>query len=194
MLDCVIFLIVFRQGEKSDSTFIVLSGRLRSVIAKDDGKKELAGEYGRGDLIGVVSGQNLFLKKNKQKKPKNSKTGCTGKHVWNGCLVDLQVEALTHMNRATTVHAVRDSELAKLPEGALNSIKRRYPQVVTRLIHLLGQKILGNMQQVNGPLAGNHRPFLLVCVRMGLKWTASNSNIASCHAAFVKLVFEILPD
>ncbi|TKS78044.1 Patatin-like phospholipase domain-containing protein 7 [Collichthys lucidus] len=108
---------VYRQGDKSDSTFIVLSGRLRSVIAKDDGKKELAGEYGRGDLIGVV-------------------------------------EALTHMNRATTVHAVRDSELAKLPEGALNSIKRRYPQVVTRLIHLLGQKILGNMQQVNGPLAG----------------------------------------
>uniref|UniRef100_A0A8C2WBD3 lysophospholipase n=1 Tax=Cyclopterus lumpus TaxID=8103 RepID=A0A8C2WBD3_CYCLU len=101
---------VYRQGDKSDSTFIVLSGRLRSVIAKDDGKKELAGEYGRGDLIGVV-------------------------------------EALTHMNRATTVHAVRDSELAKLPEGALNSIKRRYPQVVTRLIHLLGQKILGNMQQ-----------------------------------------------
>uniref|UniRef100_A0A8C4NXD4 lysophospholipase n=1 Tax=Dicentrarchus labrax TaxID=13489 RepID=A0A8C4NXD4_DICLA len=108
---------VYRQGDKSDSTFIVLSGRLRSVIAKDDGKKELAGEYGRGDLIGVV-------------------------------------EALTHMNRATTVHAVRDSEMAKLPDGALNSIKRRYPQVVTRLIHLLGQKILGNMQQVNGPLAG----------------------------------------
>uniref|UniRef100_A0A673XFE4 lysophospholipase n=1 Tax=Salmo trutta TaxID=8032 RepID=A0A673XFE4_SALTR len=108
---------VYRQGDKSDSTFIVLSGRLRSVIAKDDGKKELTGEYGRGDLIGVV-------------------------------------EALTHMNRATTVHAIRDSELAKLPEGALSSIKRRYPQVVTRLIHLLGQKILGNMQQVHGPLAG----------------------------------------
>uniref|UniRef100_A0A8C5A3T4 Patatin like phospholipase domain containing 7 n=1 Tax=Gadus morhua TaxID=8049 RepID=A0A8C5A3T4_GADMO len=111
---------VYRQNDRSDSTFIVLSGRLRSVIAKDDGKKELAGEYGRGDLIGVV-------------------------------------EALTHMNRATTVHAVRDSELAKLPEGALNSIKRRYPQVVTRLIHLLGQKILGNMQQVNAPLAGVSR-------------------------------------
>lgn len=41
----------------------------------------------------------------------------------------LQVEALTHQNRATTVHAVRDSELAKLPEGALSSIKRKYPQV-----------------------------------------------------------------
>uniref|UniRef100_A0AAY4BF76 lysophospholipase n=1 Tax=Denticeps clupeoides TaxID=299321 RepID=A0AAY4BF76_9TELE len=122
---------VYRQDDKSDSTFIVLSGRLRSVIMKDDGKKELAGEYGRGDLIGVV-------------------------------------EALTHMNRATTVHAVRDSELAKLPEGALSSIKRRYPQVVTRLIHLLGQKILGNMQQVNGPLSG-------------LKWDAGNpaSNLST---------------
>uniref|UniRef100_A0A8B9GUF6 lysophospholipase n=1 Tax=Astyanax mexicanus TaxID=7994 RepID=A0A8B9GUF6_ASTMX len=131
---------VYRQGDKSDSTFIVLSGRLRSVIMRDDGKKELAGEYGRGDLIGVV-------------------------------------EALTHMNRATTVHAVRDSELAKMPEGALNSIKRKYPQVVTRLIHLLGQKILGNMQQVNGPLSvhglGLHTP--------GSKWDAGNpaSNLAT---------------
>lgn len=41
----------------------------------------------------------------------------------------LQVEALTRQPRATTVHAVRDTELAKLPEGTLNNIKRRYPQV-----------------------------------------------------------------
>ncbi|XP_069789228.1 patatin-like phospholipase domain-containing protein 7 isoform X3 [Narcine bancroftii] len=108
---------LYRQGDRSDCTFIVLNGRLRSVIMRDDKKKELAGEYGRGDIIGVV-------------------------------------EALTRQPSATTVHAVRDSELAKLPEGALNSIKRRYPQVVTRLIHLLGQKILGNLQQVSGPLAG----------------------------------------
>lgn len=51
-IDLLYFL---RQGDKSDSTFIVLSGRLRSVILKEDGKKELTGEYGRGDLIGVVS-------------------------------------------------------------------------------------------------------------------------------------------
>uniref|UniRef100_A0A8C9TCH5 lysophospholipase n=1 Tax=Scleropages formosus TaxID=113540 RepID=A0A8C9TCH5_SCLFO len=125
---------VYRQGDKSDSTFIVLSGRLRSVILKEDGKKELNAEYGRGDLIGVV-------------------------------------EALTHQNRATTVHAIRDSELAKLPEGALSSIKRRYPQVVTRLIHLLGQKIL---QQVNGPLTG-------YVTNAESKWDAGNpaSNLST---------------
>ncbi|GCB63439.1 hypothetical protein scyTo_0007387 [Scyliorhinus torazame] len=29
-----------------------------------------------------------------------------------------------------------------------------FREVVTRLIHLLGQKILGNLQQVSGPLVG----------------------------------------
>uniref|UniRef100_G1QJJ4 Patatin like phospholipase domain containing 6 n=1 Tax=Nomascus leucogenys TaxID=61853 RepID=G1QJJ4_NOMLE len=65
------------------------------------------------------------------------------------------VEALTRQPRATTVHAVRDTELAKLPEGTLGHIKRRYPQVVTRLIHLLSQKILGNLQQLQGPFPGS---------------------------------------
>ncbi|XP_060754863.1 patatin-like phospholipase domain-containing protein 6 isoform X4 [Neoarius graeffei] len=108
---------LYRQDDQSDCTYIVLNGRLRSVIRKANGKKELVGEYGRGDLIGVV-------------------------------------EALTRQPRATTVHAVRDTELVKLPEGTLNNIKRRYPQVVTRLIHLLGQKILGNLQQPRVPFSG----------------------------------------
>ncbi|XP_061460137.1 patatin-like phospholipase domain-containing protein 7 isoform X2 [Rhineura floridana] len=126
---------VYRQGDSSDCTYIVLNGRLRSVITMDDGKKQLTGEYGRGDLIGVV-------------------------------------EALTHQPRATTVHAVRDSELAKLPEGALTSIKRKFPQVVTRLIHLLGEKILGSLQQGGHPL-GLHAS--------GSKWDASNpaSNLST---------------
>ncbi|KAG8519261.1 Neuropathy target esterase [Galemys pyrenaicus] len=109
---------LYRQGDRSDCTYIVLNGRLRSVIQRGSGKKELVGEYGRGDLVGVV-------------------------------------EALTRQPRATTVHAVRDTELAKLPEGTLGHIKRRYPQVVTRLIHLLSQKILGDLQQLQGPFPGS---------------------------------------
>ncbi|KAM6244081.1 patatin-like phospholipase domain-containing protein 7 [Porphyrio hochstetteri] len=126
---------VYRQGDKSDCTYIVLNGRLRSVIRMDNGKKHLAGEYGRGDLIGVV-------------------------------------EALTHQPRATTVHAVRDSEIAKVPEGALTSIKRKFPQVVTRLIHLLGKKILVSLQQGGHPL-GFHSS--------NSKWDAGNpaSNLST---------------
>uniref|UniRef100_A0A8C5C037 Patatin like phospholipase domain containing 7 n=1 Tax=Gadus morhua TaxID=8049 RepID=A0A8C5C037_GADMO len=138
---------VYRQGEKSDSSYIVLSGRLRSVIQKDDGKKELTGEYGRGDLIGVV-------------------------------------EALTNQNRATTVHAVRDSELAKLPQGALSSIKRKFPQVVTRLIHLLGQKIL---QQVNGPLTARS----LALHTPGSKWDAGNQASNLCTVTVLPVSEEV---
>ena len=54
---------------------------------------------------------------------------------------------VTQTKRSTTVMAVRDSELAKLPEGLFNAIKLRFPIVVTRLIHLLGHRILGAWQQ-----------------------------------------------
>ena len=101
----------FRQGDESDCTYIVLSGRLRSVITHQDGKKELVGEYGRGDLVGIV-------------------------------------ETLTQSSRSTTVMAVRDTELAKLPEGLLNAIKLKYPKVVSRLINLLGHRILGEWNTV----------------------------------------------
>ncbi|XP_066141369.1 neuropathy target esterase sws isoform X4 [Euwallacea fornicatus] len=97
---------VYRQDDDSDSTYIVLSGRLRSVITDKNGKKELVGEYGKGDLVGVV-------------------------------------EMVTQTKRSTTVIAVRDSELAKLPEGLFNVIKLQFPIVVTRLINLLGHRILG---------------------------------------------------
>jgi lysophospholipid hydrolase len=102
---------IYRQGDPSDSTYIVLSGRLRSVVNRADGKKELIGEYGRGDLVGIV-------------------------------------ELLTMRERSTTIVSVRDSELAKLPSGLLHVIKIKYPVVVTRLIQLLGHRILGSIEKV----------------------------------------------
>lgn len=101
---------IYRQSDKSDCTYIVLSGRLRSVITRSNGKKELVGEYGKGDLVGLV-------------------------------------EVITQTPRSTTIMAVRDSELAKLPDGLVEAIKIKYPVVVTRLIHLLGHRILGSLQK-----------------------------------------------
>ncbi|XP_058128164.1 neuropathy target esterase sws isoform X2 [Anopheles coustani] len=100
---------VYRQEETSDSTYIVLNGRLRSVATNANGKKEIVGEYGKGDLIGII-------------------------------------EMITETPRTTTVMAVRDSELAKLPEGLFNAIKLKYPIVVTQLISLLSHRILGSMR------------------------------------------------
>ncbi|XP_052867526.1 neuropathy target esterase sws isoform X1 [Anopheles cruzii] len=111
---------VYRQGESSDCTYIVLNGRLRSVVTHPNSKKEIVGEYGKGDLIGII-------------------------------------EMIAETPRTTTVMAVRDSELAKLPEGLFNAIKIKYPIVVTQLISLLSHRILGSMQSF-GSLASSRFP------------------------------------
>ena len=45
---------IIRQGDHSDCVYIILNGRLRSVVQHPGGKKELVGEYGRGELVGIV--------------------------------------------------------------------------------------------------------------------------------------------
>ncbi|KAL6725502.1 hypothetical protein Aduo_007550 [Ancylostoma duodenale] len=49
------------------------------------------------------------------------------------------MELLQKKPRATTVLAVRFSQLARIPEGLLSFIKLQYPQVGFRLVQLLGQ-------------------------------------------------------
>jgi CRP-like cAMP-binding protein len=34
--------------------YIVLNGRLRSILTTNNNSKQLVGEYGRGDLVGIV--------------------------------------------------------------------------------------------------------------------------------------------
>ena len=46
-------------------------------------------------------------------------------------------------DRLTTVMAVRDSELCKVPANLLNLLKQKYPVVVSKLISLLGHRLLG---------------------------------------------------
>lgn len=51
--------VLMRQGDPSDSMFIVLSGRLRAYIASEEGGSTLIGELGRGDPLGemgIISG------------------------------------------------------------------------------------------------------------------------------------------
>ncbi len=48
---------LYRQGDEASSAYIILNGRVRSVIRKSEGKKELVDEYGRGETIGLVSRQ-----------------------------------------------------------------------------------------------------------------------------------------
>ena len=44
-----------RQGDRADSVYIILNGRLRSVYVTEDGKKQLGDEYGKGEFVGLAS-------------------------------------------------------------------------------------------------------------------------------------------
>ena len=92
---------LFRQGGEADSVYVVLSGRLRSVIAHGQegggGRRELVAEYGRGELTGIV-------------------------------------ETLMRTPRSTTVLAVRDTEVAKLPAGLIDFIKLKFPKVRSSIV------------------------------------------------------------
>lgn len=100
---------LFRQDTKAENIYIVLNGRLRSILRVDEKSRQLVGEYGRGDLVGLV-------------------------------------EILMETNNATTVVAIRDTEVAQIPSGLLNYIKYRHPRVVSRLIQMLSSKLLGTIQ------------------------------------------------
>ena len=93
---------LYKQDAMADSVYVILSGRLRSVIKRPHhNKKEIVGEFGRGELTGIV-------------------------------------ETLMKTARSTSVIAVRDTEVAKLPSGLIDYIKTKYPAVLMRLIKLLG--------------------------------------------------------
>ena len=59
------------------------------------------------------------------------------------------VEVVTKSPYATTVYAIRDTHLVSLPTGLLNWIKVKAPQVVYRLIQLLGEKVLGSYKKTH---------------------------------------------
>jgi lysophospholipid hydrolase len=102
---------LYRQDRQTDGTFIVLSGRLRSVMATAAGsskpkKRQIVAEYTHGEMIGLV-------------------------------------EVITNQNRLTTVMAARDSELCKIPGTLLKLLKQKYPVVVSNMVSLLGNRLIG---------------------------------------------------
>ncbi|KAJ8038224.1 Neuropathy target esterase [Holothuria leucospilota] len=96
---------LFSHDEDAQDIYIVLNGRLRSVVSGPDGKKHIVEEFGRGDLIGLA-------------------------------------EVVAGEKRHSTVHAVRDSELTKIPMGTLSFIKSKYPAPVTsKVIQKIGDRL-----------------------------------------------------
>ncbi|KAJ3207664.1 phosphatidylcholine and lysophosphatidylcholine phospholipase [Entophlyctis luteolus] len=127
--------ILYRQDTRSDSIYIIISGRLRSigehyVTAPQSTEKtsrfEIYGEFGPGESLG-------------------------------------ELEVLTETPRPTTVHAIRDSQVAVLPKTLFNALAIRHPEITIQISRMLAARSAGGavagmaISRVNlNPFGGAH--------------------------------------
>ncbi|KAM5447746.1 phosphatidylcholine and lysophosphatidylcholine phospholipase [Microsporum audouinii] len=96
--------VIYHQGDESDSIYIVLNGRLRSVLESGDGKVSAVGEHGQGESVG-------------------------------------ELEVMTETTRPATLHAIRDTELAKFPRSLFNSLAQEHPGITIQISKLIAQRM-----------------------------------------------------
>ena len=96
--------VIHHQRDDSDAIYIVLNGRLRSVLEKEDGSLRVVGEYGQGQSIG-------------------------------------ELEVMTESSRPATLHAIRDTELAKFPRSLFNSLAQEHPGITIQITKLIAQRM-----------------------------------------------------
>lgn len=96
--------VIYHQGNESDSIYIVLNGRLRSIVENDDGVMRVTDEFGQGESIG-------------------------------------ELEVMTESTRPVTLHAIRDTELARLPRSLFNSLAQEHPSITIQISKLIALRM-----------------------------------------------------
>ena len=96
--------VIHHQGDESDAIYIVLNGRLRAILERDDGDMRVVGEYGQGESVG-------------------------------------ELEVMTESPRPATLHAIRDTELAKLPKSLFNSLALEHPGITINISKIIAQRM-----------------------------------------------------
>ena len=96
--------VIHHQGDESDAIYIVLNGRLRAILERDDGDMGVVGEYGQGESVG-------------------------------------ELEVMTESRRPATLHAIRDTELAKLPKSLFNSLALEHPGITIKISKIIAQRM-----------------------------------------------------
>ncbi|KAK0551517.1 phosphatidylcholine and lysophosphatidylcholine phospholipase [Tilletia horrida] len=102
--------VIYREGDPSDSFYIVINGRLRAISEKADGGSgvEILQEFSQGESVG-------------------------------------ELDVITALPRRHTLHAIRDSELAKMPMTLFNAISMRHPQITIQISRIIARRVRAEM-------------------------------------------------
>lgn len=87
----------------SDAIYIVLNGRLRSIVEDKKGIR-VTGEYGQGESVG-------------------------------------ELEVMTESTRGATLHAIRDTEVARFPKTLFNSLAQEHPGITIQISKIIASRM-----------------------------------------------------
>ncbi|PWN52275.1 hypothetical protein IE53DRAFT_385323 [Violaceomyces palustris] len=108
--------VIYREGDRADSFYIVINGRLRSIAEKQGGGGgvEVLSEYGQGESVG-------------------------------------ELDVITNSPRRRTLHAIRDSELAKMPMTLFNAISVRHPAITIQISRIIARRVRMELEMSQRP-------------------------------------------
>ncbi|CAI4047680.1 hypothetical protein SKDZ_13G0770 [Saccharomyces kudriavzevii ZP591] len=109
---------LFSQGDSANGIYVVLNGRLRQLQQQSSSNSNTLPED--------VETQNIIIGELAQ-----------GESFG-------EVEVLTAMNRYSTIVAVRDSELARIPRTLFELLALEHPSIMIRVSRLVAKKIVGD--------------------------------------------------
>ncbi|OAD80146.1 hypothetical protein PHYBLDRAFT_96014, partial [Phycomyces blakesleeanus NRRL 1555(-)] len=106
--------VIYQEGQPSESIYMVLHGRLRTIKEHNEGDLEILGEFGHGDSVG-------------------------------------ELEVMTDTPTPSTLHAIRDSELTRMPKTLFNALALRHPEITLQISRMVALRSLQLVMQRNTP-------------------------------------------
>lgn len=101
--------VLYEKGDDSKDFYIVINGRLRSLV-EGPGGVEVLREYGQNDSIG-------------------------------------ELDVVTAAPRSDTVHAIRDSELVRIPAALFDAISTQHPSAAVQFMRLIAGRVRKSMAE-----------------------------------------------
>ncbi|AAS52807.1 AER124Wp [Eremothecium gossypii ATCC 10895] len=125
---------LFNQNDPANAIYVVLNGRLRQLHQKSKNEERLS---------------RPTTQRKKRKDDNQPNVQVVGEYS-QGCSFG-EVEVLTAMNRVSTVVAVRDTELARIPRTLFEVLALEHPSIMIRVSRLVAHKILQRSSDIREP-------------------------------------------
>lgn len=163
---------LFRQGEPANGIYVILNGRLRQYQSVPESSDHTSDDSDSDDKVKMT-------------------THVIGELAQGESFGE--VEVLSAMNRSSTIVAVRDSELARLPRSLFELLATEYPSIVIKVSRMVVKKLLdvnqnNNISSSNSTIAAMASPTTRSLIDLGHKYDLNLSpptkNNSSHHHSY----------